>query len=186
MFYAQQVSILPVVIQPKKALTTQDLNNSLSQSIIQSDPNYYINRFAGKTEDWFLSIIKDYTLTPSDKFYKIFGFKITDLQNAVKSTVSGIGSIFDDVGGWFSNLFSSENMNSLSQFLRTLSNQANNSANVLQYSQNQPNAQQLALQQQQLMQYQLNAQGSLSNFLSVYGSYVAIGGVILLILFFKK
>lgn len=179
--YSTAPVIQSVTTQPTQP-TASSAYASFWNGVITKNPQLAAQLFTPANLNYIMSIIRDYTLAPDAKFKKIFGVDLSTF----KST-TGLGDIFSDVGSFFSNLFSSSNMSSLEDFFRTGANQFNNSANLLQYSQNQPNPQQLAQQQNLMNQYNLQSQNTFSNFMNLYGTYVFIGaGILLVVLLSKK
>lgn len=147
--------------------------------VLRSD-NQLLIRFAAMTPEYINTVLKS-KLSVNDKFYLIFGFSPTQ-----SSTMRG--NIFEEIGSWFSNTFSQENMSNVENWLRQGSVTAQNIANALNYYHNAPTSQQIANQQQQLQNIQSQIVGTGTGIWQSYGPILTIGaiGLLAVVLISKK
>lgn len=165
---------LGLVYTSKPNQTTQNF----WQSFLMQDQNMLF-RFAAMTPGYINAVLKS-KLSIEDKFFLLFGYA------PAKSKT--LGTIFEDIGSWFGNTFSSQNMQNMENWLRQGSVTAQNIANALNYYTNAPTSQQIAQQQQQLQTLQSQILGTGTGILDNYGSVIAIGavGLLAVVLLTKK
>lgn len=176
---AQMFNVRPADV--KKIITPADPINALITQILASNKGKTImKRFNSKPCGFWSGVLSDPNLSWEDKFYKIFGFKFRDVVKQQAQTL--LGNIFEDVGGWFSNLFSSQNLQKAEDFVRRFQNQSQNFANVLNTLRNSPNYNPQT--DRKITDVITTGAFDVQDFISKYGIIVVV--VLLAFIFLKK
>jgi hypothetical protein len=151
--------------------------------LVQNNPSWFIKKFANKSSTWWENILKNNKLTPAQKFSQIFGVSISSLTSAAKSVSGFLGQ---GVGDWLSNLFSSNNLTNMEQWLRTGQNTINQIANGINLVKNEPSPSTLATQQMQLQNVISTGYNTAQDVWTTYGPWMLGGLALLLFLTLSK
>lgn len=115
----------------------QQVNAIIVQILSTRKGKVILNHLLNTPFDKLLAAAIDPKLSTAQKFKKVFGVDLSTLQSS-GGFLGAFGSIFDDIGSWFSNTFSNSNLSKTEDFLRRFQNQAGEFANVLNTFRNKP------------------------------------------------
>lgn len=147
------------------------------QRVFSQNPKLVL-RFAAMPPGYIEAVLKS-RLSIRDKFYFIFGM--------YPNNTGLLGNIFEEIGGWFSNAFSQQNLSNVENWIRQGSVTAQNIANALNFYSNAPTANQIAENQQNFQNLQSQIVGQGSGIWQSYGPALTIGAIMLAgILLIKK
>jgi len=138
-------------------------------NLYQSNPKFWGKQFQKIVKMNLPGIISNPRLAMSQKFEKIFGLRFPSNGR--------LGDIFSDIGGWFSQTFSQQNLTNWQNQINTTNQTI---SNFLQLMRNQGNMQSQVQQQQKIQDIQTQAVLTTKSFIETYQMPIIIGLAVLL------